>query len=447
MTPDAPVGHSVRLDTGWRRWFSIDNAVLVAVAWLLVGPRVELIPFAASSIRLEDVIFIALGGFVAVCGFRRIKAKVGTAMLGATLAVLASGLLSVVFGVLSGRIELAPGLLYALRPLEYWVVLPAALLGLGSEAGRARRVAVMLGVVTVLQTSVGALQVLGVPVGFSKFTYERAAGLTAGPYELGAICAMLVCFWLIRRQWVLAAVALGGLIASQSRVSIIAVAFGLLVLVVGKRKALGSAVARLWRERRLTVVVTGGVLLVLTVASVGWLGAPMIERLADTSLLAAWDDAQRFSRSIPPLTTAGAYNHVAYDQIGVVLQGALIDDVSNVVRFFRWQLLIAALAATPLALIFGLGASFAGPSVDGSFLRILVEFGVVGLAAWAYWFYVSVRRAGVWIVAVLTTLLIGAAFIDLLFALRPMVLFWFLAAVAWMERPTSGGTDIEGSKA
>ena len=76
-----------------------------------------------------------------------------------------------------------------------------------------------------------------------------------------------------------------------------------------------------------------------------------------------------------------------------------------------------------------------------------MEFGVVGLAAWAYWFYVSVRRAGVWIVAVLTTLLVGAAFIDLLFALRPMVLLLFLVAVAWMERPTSRRPDIEGPNA
>ncbi|MCC2033588.1 O-antigen ligase family protein [Microbacterium allomyrinae] len=447
MASDAPTDRSSSRRSRWRDWLSIDIAVLLAVAWLLIGPRVELIPFASSSIRLEDVIFVALAIFVAVSGWRRIRDTLGTGMLIATAGVLAVGLISATLGVISGRVEIAPSLLYALRPLEYWIVLPAVLLGLRTVAGRTRRIVLMLGAVTVLQTSVGMLQIAGIPIGFSKFTYERAAGLTAGPYELGAICAMLACFWLFRRQYVLAVVALAGLVASQSRVSIVAVAFGLVVLLLGVRKAVARTLSGLWRNHRATVLLVGGGLLVVSVATVTWFGAPVVDRLAGTSIFAAWEDAQRFSQSIPPPATAEDFGRVAYGQIDVVLQGALIDDVSNVVRFFRWQLLIAAIAASPLAVFFGLGPSFAGPSVDGSFLRIVVEFGLAGLAAWGYWLYRSVQGARVWILAVLTTLLIGSAVIDLLFALRPMVLFWFLVAVAWLDAPSRRRSDLEGSDA
>ena len=433
MTSSAPSGRSASRRISWTGWLSADNAVLVAVAWLLVGPRVELVPFASSSIRLEDVIFVALATFVVVCGWRRVRTTIGGGMLIATAAVLVGGVISVLLGVLSGRVELAPSLLYALRPLEYWIVLPAVMLGLRKEEGRTRRVVIMLGIVTILQSAVGLLQVAGIPIGFSKFTYERAAGLTAGPYELGAICAMLACFWLYRRQFLLAAVAIAGLIATQSRVSIVAVAIGLVVLLVGVRKPLGIAVARMWSERRTAVILTGGALLLGAIVILVWFGGPVVDRLAGTSIFAAWQDALRFSQTVRTPASAQSYYEAAYDHIGTVLHGAQNEDVSNVVRFFRWQLLLAAMAASPLALIFGLGPSFAGPSVDGSFLRILVEFGAAGLVAWGFWLYRAVRGARVWILAVLATLLIGSTVIDLLFALRPMVLFWFLVAVARLD--------------
>ncbi|MDW4573868.1 hypothetical protein R8Z57_13890 [Microbacterium sp. M3] len=406
----------------------------MTTAWLLAGPRIELLSIASSSIRLEDLLLFALLVLAAVHGWKRVKAVVGLRMLVATGAVVTVGILSAVIAVAAGRIDALAGLLYVARPIEYWVVLPAVLLCLKRSEGRSRRVVVTLAVVTCLQVTVGALQVLGVPIGFSKFTYERAAGLTAGPYELGAMCAMLVCFWLYRRSYALAAIALVGIILSQSRISLAAVALGIAIILLSAWGTISRSLARLWRRRAVFVSTLAGIF-VLTVLLAAWLGRPVIERLTDTSLVNAWVDAQRFSHAAPILTTSDAYSHVAFDRIDTVLTGASIEDVSNVVRFFRWQLLLAAMAATPLAWVFGLGPSFAGPSVDGTILRILVEFGLVGLIAWIAWFYQSVRGAGVWLVAVLATLVVGSTTIDLMFALRPMVLFWFLAAFARIERP------------
>ncbi len=202
---------------------AVEIFILLSCAWLLIGPRISLFDAAGSSVRLEDLIFACLAIIAVTAWTRSMRDKVGpTGILLVTLVAIAAA----VVGVIGSRIGPAGGILYALRPLEYWLVLPCMVIVLSGAhaADRVRRVTRLLAIVTVAQTGVAALQYLGgFAIGFSKFSYERGAGLAAGPYELGAICALLACFWFARERYVLFALSLAGVAMSQSRISLAAV--------------------------------------------------------------------------------------------------------------------------------------------------------------------------------------------------------------------------------
>jgi len=411
------------------------SVALVALAsfWLLAGPRLELITIASSSVRFEDLILVALAVYCIAgwsSGARKRHVKRGA------LVVALIGLACAVIGFAMGRTDLISGVLYALRPLEYWVVFPALVIALGRDfpAGVAVMIRV-LAAVSVVQVGVALLQIAGLTIGFSKFSYERGAGLTAGPYELGAICAMLTCFWLARRSYALALVCVVGVLVSQSRVSLVAVVVGVLLLMILDRKG----EFRLPRRPPRPVAVVAATLLAVTAivlipVALPTVVAPSVSRVDDSQLLSAWNEAARASGAIGSLATASQYSVVAYDAIGVnVTSQTASSDASNVVRFYRWQLLLKEFLQSPGTVAFGLGPSFAGPSVDGALLRVLLETGAVGFVAWVVWFRRTLRGAMPWFVAATATLIVGSLFIDLLFALRPMVLFWMLAAMSRKE--------------
>ena len=406
--------------------------VLIAVVWLVAGPRVDLIAIGGSSLRLEDFVFVALAIYVVSRGSGLVfeASRVRAVML-----VLFTALTSALIAFVLGRVEILPAFLYAVRPVEYWIVLPAVYFALASASwDRARRgVEVALTGITLLQVGVAALQYFGFDIGFSKFSIERAAGLTAGPYELGAIMAMLSCYWMARRKYFLVLAGLAGLVISQSRVSLVAFAVGaLLILWFRRSQPTERARPRPLAVMATTMVVVGCILLLPSVANVV---APTVERVQETDVGSAWQEARATSSSISDIRNSGDFNQIAYVQIGEdVTSETALSDASNVVRFYRWQLLLDRYWSSPWTVLFGVGPSFAGPSVDGGLLRVMMEFGLAGAVSWALWFRGALRGGAPWLAGILATILVGSIFIDVLFALRPMVLFWFLAAVAILER-------------
>jgi hypothetical protein len=308
---------------------------------------------------------------------------------------------------------------------------------------------VILAATTLIQVGVAAAQaVLGLQLGFSRFSYDRGAGLTSGPYELGALCAALACFWLAHRNLVLTATAVAGVVLSASRISLLAVAVGLVVTAYVIRHRDAAPVARnepaagrpgRWRATRpfaMSLLLAA----VITTAP-GWVeqatgGAT--SRASGTSLATAWETAGAAASGTPAFRDAYSYQIVAYETFIETLgvNESTSTDVSNEVRFYRWHLLLSQLTVGPA--ILGLGPSFPGPSVDGGYLRILVETGVVGLAAWSWLLLAALRRTPVWLTGVIVTVLFGSAFIDLPFAMRPMAMLWAMIAYS-MGQPRGAG--------
>ena len=458
--------------------------MLALVLWLLAGPRIEL---PGTPIRVEDLVFVGLAVLCLV--LRRRERTRMSPMTAGVAAVVLTGLVSAVVASVAGTVAPLTSALFALRPAEYWIVLPAVSLLLAGRSVRWRGLLeAALAITTVLQAAFAVLQyVFQVGLGFSHAAYTRAAGLTVGPYELGAISAAFLVYWLSRRSFLLAGVAALSLVLSVSRVSLLAAAFGVVLLGVGslvpllRRRGLrgpvqeaGRRLSRttlpLWRAAAWAALVAVAVMAAgldlgpstADAADATAPGAPtapvtptgpkddsatpetvpdvasppsneVASRIASTSVLGSWTAGQKAAAAVPPLLTSDQYTLAAYGGINSWLDiagaGAAGAEPSNLVRFFRWNLILDNID-TPREWALGLGPSFVGPSVDGSYLRFLADGGVVGAAAWLLLIALWLRRSPLWMISVSATFLIGAAFIDIVYAQRPMVLLWLLLAVA-----------------
>jgi len=408
--------------------------VLAGVSWLLVGPRISLIELAGSSVRLEDFVLVALWVFVAV-NWKSIRPILPTRRV---LPITFVSLFATLIAVLSHRIDLGPGLLYSLRTLEYWAVFPALFFALRDSKNRIGTAFTRtLAVITLVHVSVSVAQsVFGISVGFSKFALDRGAGLTAGPYELGALCSMLAIFWLSRRRYALAAVSCIGIVQSSSRISIIAVIVGIVVLVVLRtnfRDPRGFRHLQIRPGVGLAVLSSLAVLgIMLSISSSSDLAQPVTQRLEETSAPTSWSMSGEVAESSALPQNSAEYSWLAYDGVRSLLNESYFLDAStgatsDMVRFYRWHLLINSLN-TPDLILFGLGPSYPGPSVDGSYLRMLAETGAAGALVWLFcifrWSVSSSPAAR----AVLATMLVGGVFIDVLYSMKLMVLLWCLLA-------------------
>ena len=452
--------------------------------WLLVGPRVEL----GHSLRVEDLVFAVLA-VLCLLHLRGLGRPAGPSI--AIAVVAAAGVISAVVAAARGMVDPVTAVLYAVRPLEYWIAFPAALLLLRAPDGRwLRRVDALLVVVTVLQTAFAVMQYyFGLQVGFSHAAYTRAAGLTVGPYELGAISAALTVYWVSRGRFAMASLSVIALAASISRISILGAAVALVVLVGawvvrvvrGARSDGWRAALRPYRRsRRLVVgqalsVVAAGLVLAFTVGLIHLPSLPLptapvaaqpagpsasdptptpttpgasaqavptgpqapsdsiAQRLETTSVLGSWNAADGIAATVPHPATAAQYQFAAYAGMNIYLNVNTASDsgveASNLVRFFRWHLILDTFN-DPADVVFGLGPSFVGPSVDGSYLRFFADGGLLGVLAWLLLIVMWLRRSPFWMVCVTISLLVGALFIDIVYAERPMVLYWLLLAVA-----------------
>jgi hypothetical protein len=409
--------------------------VFACLFWLLVGPRVQLVEVYGSSVRVDD--FVLIGGFV-VAWFSG-ATKPALPLARPLIGVVTAGLVAALIGTAVGTVEPVPALLYALRVGEYFLIYPTVAIALTAGGERcAGQFEKLLVIVTVLQVGVATAQtILGLDIGFSRFSFQRGAGLTSGPYELGAICAALAVVWFARQRYLLLVLALVGLLLSASRISMAAVVIGLAVYVVLRRReregppqlpAEGSMRALAYTFRPLVLACAASLVLLSAGSAVGLFLSGSLDRAGSTSITDAWSVSGALAAG-PPFTDAESYQSAAYVGFAQTLDvdsAQPQSDVSNLVRFYRWHLLLNSM--TPASWAVGLGPSFAGASVDGALLRVVVETGVMGAAAWVMLMKAAWRRQSGAMRGVLLTFLVGSVFIDLLFALRPSVLVWALLA-------------------
>ncbi|MEC9787119.1 hypothetical protein RCT62_09225, partial [Escherichia coli] len=76
------------------------------------------------------------------------------------------------------------------------------------------------------------------------------------------------------------------------------------------------------------------------------------------------------------------FNRTYGDGLNDIIANAGNGDASAFIRFTRWVTLIKTASENVINFLIGLGPSYAGMAVDGNYVRMFVETGVIGLLAY-----------------------------------------------------------------
>jgi hypothetical protein len=416
----------------WLAWFLL--------SLILVTPRIQIIQISGSFIRLEDFLFaINVLWLIHNRHLLRSLPVVLVRLFKTLIAMSLVGILSSLFAAVSDRNTFITGLFFSLRPLEYVTLVPTMyILLLSSLSG----INIVLRILTIATVASSILQTFfAFQIGTSRFGFSRSSALTGGPYELAMISVLLLIYWLNNRRFLLAFLCLISLTASASRISILALGFALIILTLGKFSSeengakLGARSSfRLYRA-----------LFIVAIAFFTALGTSVSEnfsqvlvryesRIQNTeSNTLTLKESYTLARSAPDIVTSQQYAETVFSAPPDFTGGFESSDASTRRRYFVWFVLIDTFLQSK-AFIWGLGPGFAGSAVDGNFIRIVAEYGLLGIVFYWKWFATFLRRSTSWFKAAIVSVLVTGLYIDIFTSIKTSLLIYIFFLISNLEK-------------
>ncbi len=339
--------------------------------------------------------------------------------------------ISTIFGAINGYINVAHGLLFCIRNLEYFLFIIVGIM-FGKKYGKEDKLFHFIVWCLLIHVAIGFLQYFGVLGALKDGAMVTSRGSRVwstfnGPYEFSGFLTMVapVCLYMFLEgkkvffYGVAVLAALAGVLLSQSRSSLIvlAVLIGWLIardfLKMAKygkeRKALARNVILILCMAVVTVTLAQGNTLMNRFASIKT--SDIVE-----STKGAIEEVESTTESggKPPSTNVSA-------QAG---------DTSYNIRIRKWIALFNDFMESP---VIGCGPSAASEAADGNYVRLLAESGVLGLTLWLVFIATILKnldkkKKTTYIMVVYSTmaLLMTAVFIDIFIASKIMMLYYIL---------------------
>lgn len=398
--------------------------LMLVVISSIFFPKINLIPLSeATYIRVDDLL-IALYLFSRWSTvYLTVRELRGISWYRSFKLFLLVSLISVfVNSLATGYVTLLSALLFALRHIEYFLYFFVGIEVFEAGFNISKTFKIYMYFLCVLIPA----QSLGLVPAVSNFAVSRAIGNTAGPFELAAVAAVMFTFFAAegeRRARVLySLIAFVVVVLTQSRITLFAM---LVVWTIAHR----SLIVRFFKKRILLAL---AVAIAITIAN--WL-ALNSNGLGDLSIFRRFISAfntdpetlTTWLDGIPTISSQEDYFFYAYDQL---LQGGMLPegDASAFIRFFRWAILLNFSFSGWLSTLIGVGPSFASVAVDGYYVRLLCETGVLGLLFYLKFLrdiYRSYQEFEV-VKNVVLVLAITGTFIDIFVSSKAMFLMWML---------------------
>jgi hypothetical protein len=421
-----------------------DIILYAILVWCILSFKVVLIGVGESGIRADDfLILIALVLLLARGDLGRVKRS---RSFNIYLGFVAANIVSTVWNSAAGRISPSLSVFFVIRLPQYMVFYYLGHWVARNSINLSRVLSIYLGMlcVAVPLQMLGLLPVTGAFGGITT----RAVGNTNGPYELAAVGAFLLCYlgyWQKKRIGGLFSVGL--ILLSASRVTSLATAFS--AIKVGLRRV-RSRRQRVIGIASIAALVIAGIVVVRStsgssakeqVGIVGRLNSAASGTSINT-LTEAYNDAPVYATSTDYL--AGEFLTAFYQ--GISGEG----DASGMMRVFRWATLIKSTLGRYDSVLVGLGPSFGSAAVDGYFVRVFVETGLLGLVLFL-WFVQSLMKdhaQSSWpFREYMIIMLCTATFIDIFVSYKPMLFLWLWHGMqqAWSREGTNEGRLLHES--
>ncbi|MGK0385875.1 MAG: hypothetical protein ACI849_000480 [Patiriisocius sp.] len=395
-------------------WF-----VLATVIWCVFSFKFILIGYGGSGVRIDDLFILILYILFSIFGI--ISWKKIPYLVFPFILYLFISLLSSIYNGAIGRVDTTTALVYSLRSAEYFIFYYVGLYIVRNNINLYPIFKFYLLFLLVIVP----LQMLNLLPVASNFSSTRAIGNTNGPYELAVLSAFLSFYFYYHKPQAklnsfMSAVLL---IATASRTT----SFAFLIIILSSYRARLAFIAPV-----IAIVVflayglfsgggdaTGGDGLTARFAS-----------LLTSELLMELQDA---NTRITAVLTSREYIDTYFIDVMADIQ-YLDSDASAYIRFYRWIALVKSSFANVDSILFGMGPSFSFVSVDGFYVRVLVETGIVGLGLYIWFIVRCLKYAAKYSLLFkyyIITMLVTAITIDIFFSYKPMMLFWLY--LGWLH--------------
>ncbi len=415
--------------------------ILVFSLPLLFFPKINLISFEqeTAGLRLDDLILL---GFSLICFWANfsVRKKITDIEI-ALFAIVGFSLFSFSINRLLFAAEIMPvrsSFFYCFRILEYF-----SFFYIGSLAFRFFRIESIVKAFFVWNLVLMILQKLQIVGIFSVEGYiakpdDRMLGIASFGSEIGLLLNLLFCFLIYQSKttqarYILMPGELKRFLRTVYPYALLLL-FIFLVVLSGARMAIFALFVSFilcvkdlidWRKPftfilpLLTLAIGAGLMVVALYKASG-----IVERSA--GLLSM--------NNFELITTVWDNIALDYDPIGKesVRQG-LQTDTSWWMRIHKWCYVLKIYWLHPESWLQGVGPGFAMPALDGGYLRILTELGLIGCGLYGRLFYLIAKQTPqlYWM---MIAFLLNMLFFDVYLAYKPMSLIFLIVGYAYAAK-------------
>lgn len=386
--------------------------LLISVFFLPKFNFIQLTP--GAYLKLDDLLILIWVILVIFESKHRFSYR-NKAHISAFLLLVLVFLISSVLNFLAGNVKIIESLAYSIRPFEYFLYFFVASRVNVSESFLIN----FLKIACLFYAVLVPLQYYGLVGVASDFSPDRAMAFTAGPFEFAVILSFVIIFFIekkIKFWWIVIAFAL--LISTQSRIT----TFGLIIVLF---------IRHLRFDAKLFLFSLIGMALVLIAINFdeyNLIELSLANRIKELEVMDL-DFVQKYLEKIPVINSRDDYFYYGYD---ILLSSDFSEgDASALIRIFRWSILLNYMIGLPFSVIFGLGPSFASVALDGYFIRLFVEVGILGVLTFLFFIlkYYFSHRNNLILIQYLFVMLVTSLFIDIFMSSRAMFIFWFFAGL------------------
>jgi hypothetical protein len=423
------------------RYFDRNTSFLIVLLCLplIFLPKINLIGFGGketAGIRLDDIILLILFGIVFWAHFslRRRFDEIERSVF----ILVAFSLFSFTinrFLVAADLLHVHASLFYCVRLLEYFLFFYlGALSSLFFKAGTIIRAFFLWNLLIIILQKIGLVGQFSTH-GYIPAAWDRSPGIASFPSEAGVLLNLAFCFLIYdeetTKKWISFLPRAAQKVAEKTAIYCLFLLCAFLIIMTGSRIAILALVVTFafrlkqemnWRSLKSYVAI-------FIFLGIACTAIPLLIMKTDAV----------FARS------AGLLSFRNFELIGIVWERINLDhdpignesvkenagyDMSWWMRIHKWCYALKIYYLHPECYLQGIGPGFAMAGLDGGFLRILTENGVIG--CFLFWkVFAPIYRKMKQLKWMMISLMINMIFFDVYLAYKPMSLLFFVTGYAY----------------
>lgn len=417
--------------------FKVFLTMLIIV--ILVVPKINIISISGSrnGIRIDDI-FIAIYAIIFI--FRLLKKKIEINKPIKTIMTIFGGyisiaLISAIYNSLFGNTTLLLSLLHVARKVEYFVLFFAGIDYYNISKNKNDVLKLLNGIAAfhVIYSILEYTNVIG-DIGYliGRPINNRIYTTFSGPYEFSAFFAVMASLYIVKvvrekKYLYIIPFIISGIeiLISQSRISLLAVAAVAFIAIFYYLKS---------KKQKAIFSGTSVILIIIFMILVNTTNISLLTRFKEIDIASSLK------------TFEIAWNNTDYEyylETGYVKYTDEVlessTDLSYIFRISKWATLLKETLKSPLI---GLGPSIVGEGIDGNFVRIISETGLLGIIMWLLLIGYILKENHKnrhktfhnYTLFIAINLCVIAVFIDIFEASKIMSIFWFIIGMAFAEK-------------